>query len=79
MYIMEMTEFIQHFAEQFDETEASVFNPETKFRDLDEWSSLIALSVMAMVNEEYDVCLSADEMVNANTIQELFDTVQSHL
>ena len=74
-----MTEFIQHFAEQFDETEASVFTPETKFRDLDEWSSLLALSVMAMINEEYDVCISAQEMVNANTIQELFNTVQSHL
>jgi len=76
---MEMNEFIQHFAEQFEETEESVFTPDTKFRDLDEWSSLLALSVMAMVNEEYDVCLSATEMVNANTIQELFDTVQSHL
>lgn len=76
---MEMTEFIQHFAEQFDETEASVFTPETKFRDLDEWSSLLALSVMAMINEEYDVCISAQEMVNSNTIQELFNTVQSHL
>lgn len=76
---MEMIEFIQHFAEQFDETEASVFTPETKFRDLDEWSSLLALSVMAMINEEYDVCISAQEMVNANTIQELFNTVQSHL
>lgn len=76
---MEMNEFIQHFAEQFEETEESVFTPETKFRDLDEWSSLIALSVMAMVDEEYDVQLKADEMRNANTIQELFDKVQSHL
>jgi len=76
---MEMNEFIQHFAEQFEETEASIFTPDTKFRDLDEWSSLIALSVMAMVNEEYDVCLSAIEMVNANTVQDLFNTVQSHL
>jgi len=75
---MEMNEFIQHFAEQFEETEESVFTPETKFRDLDEWSSLIALSVMAMVDEEYDVQLKADEMRNANTIQELFDKVQSH-
>lgn len=76
---MDEKKFIQNFADQFYETEASVFTLETNFRDLDEWSSLVALSVMAMINEEYDVCISAEEMVNANTIQELFNTVQSHL
>ena len=76
---MDINEFIQNFAEQFDETEASEFSPETVFRDNDEWSSLLALPVMAMVDEEYDVQLSANEMRQANTIQELFDIVKSHL
>ena len=76
---MTLIEFIQHFAEQFEETEASDLSPETVFRDNDEWSSLLALSVMAMVDEEYNVQLSANEMRQANTIQELFDIVNSHL
>ena len=76
---MNIIDFIQHFAEQFEETEASEFSPETVFRDNDEWSSLLALSIMAMVDEEYDVQLSANEMRQANTIQELFDIVKSHL
>lgn len=76
---MDINEFIQNFADQFEETDASEFSPETVFRDNDEWSSLLALSVMAMVDEEYDVQLSANEMRQANTIQELFDIVNSHL
>ena len=76
---MDINEFILNFAEQFDETDASEFSPETVFRDNDEWSSLLALSVMAMVDEEYDVQLSANEMRQASTIQELFDIVKSHL
>ena len=56
---MTLIEFIQHFAEQFEETEANDLSPETVFRDNDEWSSLLALSVMAMVDEEYNVQLSA--------------------
>lgn len=75
---MEINDFIQNFAEQFDETDASVFTPETNFRDLDEWGSLIALSVMSMVDDEYDVQLTAEEMRATNTIQELFDVVNSH-
>ena len=74
---MEIKEFIETFADQFDDTDASVFTPETNFRELDEWSSLMALSIIAMVDEEYDVTLKGDDMRSANTIQDLFDTVKS--
>ena len=43
---MEIKEFIQNFADQFDDTDASVFTSETKFKELEEWSSLTALSVI---------------------------------
>lgn len=74
---MELKTFIENFAAQFDDTDASVFTAETKFRDLEEWSSLIALSVIAMVDEEYDVTLKGDDMRAASTIQELFDIISS--
>ena len=74
-----MKEFISNFAGQFDETDAEVFTPELAFRELEEWSSFLALAIMAMIKSEYDVAISADEMRNANTIQELYDTVKKHL
>ncbi len=74
---MEINEFIVNFADQFDETDASVFTADTKFRDLEEWSSLIALTVMSMIDDEYDVQLTANEMIEANTIQDLFNIVNS--
>ena len=74
---MEIKEFVEKFAEQFDETDASVFTSETKFRELDEWSSLIALSIIAMVDDEYDVTLKGDDIRNSTTIQDLFNLVQS--
>ena len=74
---MKIKDFISNFAAQFDDTEESVFNAETKFRELDEWSSLLALSIIAMVDEEYDVQLKGEEMRSATTIQELFDLVKS--
>lgn len=76
---MEIQEFVQNFAAQFDETDASVFTPETRFREVEEWSSLIGLSIIAMVDEEYDVTLKGDDIKGANTIQDLFNTVQSKL
>ena len=77
--IMELNEFVAHFAEQFEETDQSLFAPETKFRELEEWSSLLALSIIAMVNEEYDVIIKGDEMKKANTIDELYEMVKAKL
>ena len=74
---MELNEFIANFAEQFDETDASVFTAETAFHDLDEYSSLIALSIIAMVDEEYDVALKGDDMKAAVTIEDLYNIVKS--
>lgn len=74
--IMELVDFIENFAAQFDETDSSVFTAETEFKKIDEWSSLIALSVIAMVDEEYDVTLKGDDIRNSNTICDLFNIIK---
>lgn len=74
---MEINDFVQKFAEQFEETEVSQFAPETKFRDLEEWSSIIGLSIILMVDEEYGITLEAADVQKANTIEELFNIVQA--
>ncbi len=76
---MEIKEFIEHFAEQFDDTDISVFSAETVFHELDEYTSLIALSIIAMVDEEYGVALNANEMSSAVTIEDLYNTVKAKM
>lgn len=74
---MEIKEFIENFAAQFDETNASEFTPSTEFKSLDEWSSLIALSIIAMIDEEYGVTLKGNDITSANTIEDLFNTTKA--
>ena len=76
---MELNKFIENFASQFDETGASVFTAETAYRDLDDWSSMQALSIIAMVDEEYGVKIKGDDIRNSETIQQLFEIVKSRL
>ena len=76
---MDIKEFIENFASNFDDTDISVFTPKTQFRELDVWTSMLALSTMATVSEEYDVELSPEEMRKANTIEDLFNATKSHL
>ena len=72
---MEIKDFIQNFADQLDDTDAETLTPETEFRELDDWSSLAALSIIAMVDEEYGVSIASEAFRQAKTIQDLFNQI----
>ena len=75
--IMELKDFIEKFANQFDDTEPSEIKAETVFKELDEWTSLIALSVIAMIDEEYDIAIKGDDIRNSDTVEDLFNAVKA--
>lgn len=76
---MNIQEFIDNFAAQFDDTEVEAFTADTQFKKLDEWSSLTALSIIAMVDDEYDVIIKGNDIIESDTIQDLFERVQNLL
>lgn len=74
---MNQEDFVQNFANQFDETDASEITINTVFKDLDEWSSLLSLSIIAMCDEEYDTKMKGDDIRNAITVEDLYNIVLS--
>ena len=76
---MEIERFIDNFTELFDETDPTTITATTRFKDLKEWSSLVALSVIAMIDEEYDVEFRGDDIRGSNTVQDLFNIVKKRV
>ncbi|MBO7505991.1 MAG: acyl carrier protein [Paludibacteraceae bacterium] len=74
-----LDEFVALFAEQLDETDPSTVTAETKFRELDEWSSLLALTLISMIDEEFDVVLKGDDVKNSETIEDVYNIVVSKI
>ena len=74
-----LDEFVALFAEQFEETDANEIKANTVFHDLDEWSSLVGLSVIAMVDEEFEVALKGDDVKTSVTVEDLYNKVVSKL
>lgn len=72
---MELNEFVEVFAAEFDETPIEVFTPKTIFKDLEEWSSLTALSIIAMVDEKLEKRITGENIRQSNTIEDLFNIV----
>jgi acyl carrier protein len=72
---MELQDFIKNFADQFERTDISEFKADTEFKAIDEWSSLSALSIIAMVDEKYGITIKGKDIRNAETIEDLFNIV----
>ena len=74
---MEITkeDFLKKFAEVFEETDPSLITYQTKFKELDEWDSMTALSVIAMADDEFDVKVKGEDIRNSTILQELYDKI----
>lgn len=74
---MDIKEFIEYFADELDETTIDDLSPETDFKALEEWSSLTALSIIAMVEDNYEKEITGEDLRSSTTLQDLFNLVES--
>lgn len=74
---MNLEEFVARFADEFDETPAEQFKADTAFKGLDEWGSLTALSIIAMVDEEFEKRITGADLRSVETIKDLYNLVMS--
>lgn len=74
---MEFNDFLLGFADLFDDTDPATINANTHFKELDEWSSLSAMGLIALVKTQFNKSLKGSEILHCNTVKELFDYIVS--
>ena len=74
---MELSKFLVDFANQFDDTDASEIGKGTAFHELDEWSSLVGMSVIAMAKTEYGKTITGKELKECITVEDVFNLIVS--
>lgn len=72
---MELNEFVANFADQFDDTDPSEITAETKFHDLDEYSSLTGMSVIALAKTEYGKTITGTELKACVTVEDVYNLI----
>ncbi len=73
---MDVNEFVNAFAAEFEETDPSEFTAGTSFKDLGEWSSLTSLSVISMIKLKYGVIVSGLDVNKCTTVADVFALVK---
>ncbi len=69
---MDIKEFIEKFAESIDVENPDLLNAETCFHDLDEWSSISVMLLIAFFDEEFGKEITTADIKQAVTIQDLY-------
>ena len=73
---MTIDDFVKLVADQFDDTPIDKFAPDTEFKKLDEWNSLIALSIISAIDDDLDKQITGADLRSVQTIKQLFDLVE---
>ena len=74
---MELNEFVANFADLFDDTDASEITPSCVFHDLEEWSSLIGMSIIALAKTEYGKAITGAELRACVTVEDVFNLISN--
>ena len=74
---MQQTTFLENFKNILDDTDLSFITIDTVFRELEEWSSLTALSLIAMVDEAYSVKLTGEDIKSSKSLNDIFNIIKS--
>ena len=70
---MEIKEFIEKFAEAIEVENVEELTAETEFKELDEWSSLSVMLLIAFFDEEFEKQIGDKDVRSCTTLQELYN------
>lgn len=70
---MDIKEFIEKFAEAIEVDDVETLTAETEFRELEEWSSLSIMLLIAFYDEEFEKELTQTQIKSAKTLQDLYN------
>lgn len=72
-----MKEFIEKFAEALEIENVNSLSAQTEFRNLEEWSSLSVMLLIAFFDEEFGKEIGNEEIKSCKTIQDLYNLSKS--
>ena len=74
---MNINEFIKNIEDEFDDLKPGILKTDSIFREAFEWNSINALILIAMVKTEYDVTLTADDLIKSKTVNDIYKLVET--
>lgn len=76
---MEISTFLENFKNQFDPILEINLDLNTLFKELDGWDSMTALSIIGMIDDEYNVRITGGDLKSCETLEDLSIIVKNRI
>jgi len=72
---MTREDFLKEMHEMLEITSIDNLTEETVIKNLEEYNSLFVLTIIAFIDEKFDMQLSAEQLASATTIKSMMDMI----
>ena len=76
---MTLDKFFDHFCEELEDVNLATIDTSTNFKNIDGWDSLGALSIIAMIDEEFEIRITSSDIMKSKTIEDFYKLIQNKL
>lgn len=73
---MQMKNFIQQFEEAIEGVEPGSLSGDTDLAAMEQWDSLALITILAMVDAEYEVQVSGEELNGCRQVRDIYALVE---
>lgn len=75
---MTIEKFIENMADAI-EIDRATLSLDTEYKELAAWDSLAALSMIAMIDDSYEVAVGGDDLESTRTVKDLWELVGARM
>jgi acyl carrier protein len=72
-------QFRQKFSDAVEDESILKLEPNASFKNLGSWDSFSGMSIISMIDEEFEITISAYEMGKINTLEELYELLLNRM
>lgn len=73
---MTLEEFVIEIEDAFEIQERGTLLPDTDYKNFEEWDSMHALILIALIDTEFDLLVSGNDLKNLVTVREVYQLIQ---
>lgn len=76
---MSLEEFAKNLELEIDDLPPGSLTPEVNYREIESWSSMYALIIIAYVDSTFSVTLTGEDLRNCNSVSDLYNLIKSRV
>jgi acyl carrier protein len=74
--MISIDDFVSKLEKEFDDVPVGTLKASTNYKQMEQWTSMHALIIIAFIDSEFDIIFKSDDLKNTETISDLYKLIE---